>query len=95
MPVARIAKIVEREHLLGQRHPDAGKKRYPANRKPRDRSAEAVAYNRGSDARLAGRPIHANPYGSATQQGLRAAWRSGWNDVQEFQGDRLPPVEGA
>jgi ribosome modulation factor len=39
----------------------------------------ARAFNRGSDARLAGLPRSANPY--PHDDPCRALWRQGWQDV--------------
>lgn len=39
----------------------------------------ARAFNLGSDARLAGQPIDANPYSRAESYWKR--WREGWQDV--------------
>jgi hypothetical protein len=44
----------------------------------------ARAFNRGSDARLAGRSIGANPYRG---DGFYAdSWRRGWQDVDRYWG---------
>ena len=61
---------------------------------------EAVAFNAGCDARIAGLPESANPYydGRLPLPGA-AAWRSGWRHVNLFWGAdcrqpcwRLPEV---
>lgn len=60
----------------------------------------ARAYNKGSDARLAGAMLESNPYEAGTT--LAASWRQGWQDVHERWGcavcgrwrvDPLPPIE--
>jgi ribosome modulation factor len=59
----------------------------------------ALAFNRGSDARLAGLPPSACPYGLGEQGYL--LWVQGWRDVDRFWGEDarwpcpgLPPVGG-
>ena len=42
-----------------------------------------AAFNAGSDARLDGWPLSANPYAaSAGGNSPRAGWRDGWHNVQ-------------
>lgn len=59
-------------------------------------SLEARAFNRGSDARLAGVPLNQNPYPSDTPD--RTAWLRGWIDADMFWGIEvrnakpLPPI---
>ena len=43
----------------------------------------SLAFNAGSDARLAGRPSTANPY---VEDGLRDAWLKGWQHCEHFWG---------
>ncbi len=46
------------------------------------RTSEAIdsAFNRGSDARLAGRPFE-SPYSSRDEHAMYVHWRLGWIDV--------------
>lgn len=59
------------------------------------------AFGLGGDARLAGLPVTANPFGSAEGR-LRAAWAEGYCDVHYHWGEealwphrRLPPIRPA
>ncbi len=48
-------------------------------------SAAAVkAFNRGSQARINGEPLSANPYTGNARQNERAAWVDGWWDCEWF-----------
>jgi hypothetical protein len=57
-------------------------------------AASAVAFNAGSDARLAGLPLTLNPY--YWQSHMAAAWREGWHDVNgnwgHDAGDAVRPL---
>jgi ribosome modulation factor len=60
---------------------------------------KTTAFNRGCDARLAGRPISSDPYESPE---LSEYWRLGWMNVAMACGREarwpitpLPPVEAA
>lgn len=64
-------------------------------------SERAVAFNAGSDARLAGAPPGINPYQRSHQQYEHDAWDAGYRDVDKFWGvdakwpvKRLPVVLG-
>ena len=46
----------------------------------------ALAFNAGSDARLAGRSINANPHDSVTDASVYAAWRRGYIHVNTSWG---------
>jgi hypothetical protein len=46
----------------------------------------AIAFNRGSDARLRGRPILTNPYSWAEACVACQAWQAGWLDVHSNWG---------
>lgn len=61
------------------------------------------AFGDGADARLAGKPLSANPYTAnvgRVDASLEAAWVRGWEDVAQFWGRNehrrpvreLPPV---
>ncbi len=54
-----------------------------------------TAWNAGCDARLAGRPVSANPYSRVLgTHVLSQAWREGWRHVEQFWGvDARKPVE--
>lgn len=41
------------------------------------------AFSLGSDARIAGQPMTANPYPVA-EKAIRKAWQEGWWDVHHF-----------
>jgi hypothetical protein len=50
------------------------------------------AFNEGSDARIAGIPLAANPY--LTGSGYYSYWRMGWKDVESNWGqDAFWPVK--
>lgn len=51
----------------------------------------ARAFNRGSDARLRGEPMTANPYPSTTAISEHAYWRMGWQSVDQEWGSRSRP----
>ena len=40
--------------------------------------AYAVAFSKGCDARLAGKPLHANPYRRIVHESAWLGWRRGW-----------------
>jgi hypothetical protein len=48
--------------------------------------SSAHAFGEGADARLAGRPVDANPYGQGAEKCLRVAWDSGWRHVHRSWG---------
>ena len=45
------------------------------------------AFNQGSDARIAGRPLTCNPYHGECPE--RSAWMRGWRDVEHYWGTRV------
>lgn len=47
------------------------------------RNGSDVAFNQGSDARLAGESRLSNPY---SHEFLMQEWERGWNDVDRFWG---------
>jgi hypothetical protein len=51
--------------------------------------APAKAFNLGSDARLAGLPLAANPY---QEPELHDCWWRGWQHVAKHWPRQLPPV---
>jgi hypothetical protein len=62
-------------------------------------TATAIAFNQGSDARLRGQPMTANPFSSGYPEWRY--WLMGWQDVDEHWGNdtnrtiqRLPLVQG-
>ena len=60
-----------------------------------DRLESARAFNRGSDARLAGRPLSANPYPATPEDGRQwQNWRYGWQHADASWGlDAKWPVK--
>lgn len=50
---------------------------------------DARAFNEGSDARLAGEPVTANPY-TKREDTAYFAWRAGWRDVDHYWPRPLP-----
>lgn len=46
----------------------------------------AIAFNRGADARLAGKPLKANPYRYGFEPYERKHWKWGWMDVAKHWG---------
>ncbi len=57
-----------------------------------DHSQYAAAFNSGSDARLAGRPLSANPYGRGAEDNEHKGWAAGWASVDE--GWASHPIRG-
>ncbi len=54
----------------------------PPPRRPRQGDAMyARAFGAGSDARLAGRPLSANPYGRGQEDNEHKGWQAGWVSV--------------
>lgn len=51
-------------------------------------AVHARAFSAGTDARLAGLPITANPHHGVADPGgsLGRAWRAGWLDAEKFWG---------
>lgn len=43
----------------------------------------AMAFGEGSDSRIAGRPLTANPYGSLREQNGYHGWRLGWLSAEK------------
>lgn len=58
-----------------------------------DAQLRAEAFNRGSDARIAGKSLWADPY--AKNGHLTYFWRQGWHDVDNHWGEwaRWPVAE--
>lgn len=55
-------------------------------------SRNARAFNRGSDARIKGHSLDANPYDGTLDYDEHACWRKGWKDVDKNYPKRLPEV---
>ncbi len=65
----------------------------PVPRRPRQGDAMyARAFSAGSDARLAGRPLSANPYGRGSEDNEHKGWAAGWTDVDKAYGQH--PIRG-
>lgn len=47
----------------------------------------AEAFNAGCDARLAGKPLSANPYRRCDENDKNINWRMGWNHVDSWWGE--------
>jgi ribosome modulation factor len=52
----------------------------------RGQSDTALAFNRGSDARLAGLPLSMCDYSGSTEQSEVLAWKDGWRNVDSYWG---------
>lgn len=52
----------------------------------------AIAFNAGSDSRIAGLPITSNPYG-VIRRTLHGTWRRGWLDADQAFNGQMPPVK--
>lgn len=52
----------------------------------REQSETVVAFNQGSDARLAGLPVKVNPFDHSTEWSVNRAWREGWQHVHKEWG---------
>ena len=50
-------------------------------------SEYTTAFNLGSDARIAGLPLKANPHSAVTDKLSRNGWRHGWLDVDRYFGE--------
>ncbi len=65
----------------------------PPPRRPRQGDAMyARAFSAGSDARLAGRPLTANPYGRGSEDNEHKGWQAGWVSVDSSWGSH--PIHG-
>ncbi len=55
----------------------------PTPRRPRQNAStiSAAAFGHGMDARHAGRPESANPYGGGRERQEHDAWEAGWHEV--------------
>ncbi len=55
----------------------------PPPRRPRESAStlSAAAFGHGMDARHAGRPESANPYGGGRERREHDAWEAGWHEV--------------
>ncbi len=46
----------------------------------------SLAFNHGSDSRLRGEPVTANPHSAAGHDSVFRAWREGWHSVDRGWG---------
>ncbi len=53
------------------------------------------AFGEGSDARLAGKSIHCNPYDAETRAQLRRTWADGWSFTGRFWGTETARIVAA